>query len=216
MKKYGYDQELEERPFGVNGVNTLMWPTCDDGAWTGPKADWETQHSIQYFKHLKKFGTIVTAGGNCGMYSRLYSQMFEKVYVFEPDPLNFHCLVLNNQCDNVYKLQAALGAHPGLVRVRRGGMSNIGTHTVEEHPEADVPLITIDSLNLPELDIIQLDVEGFELEVFKGAFETINRLRPILIGENCGPNSPVHEYLHNTHGYRLDSQSAADSIYLPG
>src|SRR5207244_9457540 len=48
-----------------------------------------------------------------------------------------------------------------------------------------VPSVTLDSLvrnlNLPALDLIKIDVEGFELDVLKGATELLGRERPPLV-----------------------------------
>lgn len=208
-----YEHLLAKRPFNLNGIPDLVWPIADDGAWTGPKEDWEHNHSKKYFEHVREKRVVVTAGGNCGMYARLYAQMFEKVYVFEPDPLNFHCLVVNNQLDNVYKLQAAVGDSNGRIRVRRGPDVNCGTHTVEPHPEADVPMFTIDSLNLDVCDLIQLDIEGFEIHALKGAIETIRRHHPVVICENAGHASEVQEFL-TSEDYMAVNHSCADTIYV--
>ncbi len=43
-----------------------------------------------------------------------------------------------------------------------------------------VQAITIDSLNLPRLDYLKLDVEGMEELVLEGAKKTIKRCRPII------------------------------------
>ena len=38
---------------------------------------------------------IIQAGGNAGLYPKLYSTMFEKVITFEPDHRWFVCLINN-------------------------------------------------------------------------------------------------------------------------
>jgi FkbM family methyltransferase len=208
-----FEHLLENRPFNFNGIASLVWPIADDGAWTGPKADWENNHSKKYFDHVRHKRVVVTAGGNCGMYARLYAQMFEHVYVFEPDPLNFHCLVVNNQLNNVYKLQAAVGDKNGRIRVRRGPDVNCGTHTVESHPEAAIPLMTIDSLDLDVCDLIQLDIEGYEIHALRGAIDTIRRHQPVVICENAGHSSDVQHFMA-AEGYAIVDHSSADTIYV--
>jgi len=47
-----------------------------------------------------------------------------------------------------------------------------------------VPVTTIDSFNLPRCDFIKVDVEGMEIEVLKGATQTIARTRAFLYVEN--------------------------------
>ena len=53
-------------------------------------------------------------------------------------------------------------------------------------------MMTIDSLNLNP-DLIQLDVEGFEENALKGAFDTIMRSRPIIIIEQKRLAKKRHE-----------------------
>ena len=44
---------------------------------------------------------------------------------------------------------------------------------------------TLDSFNFQNVDFIKIDVQGFELEVLKGAFETLKANSPIIcIEEN--------------------------------
>ena len=44
----------------------------------------------------------------------------------------------------------------------------------------EVDLITIDSLNLKDVDIIKVDTEGFEYNVLLGAIKTIERCKPVI------------------------------------
>ena len=105
-----FDELIMVRPDVVDGEKDWHWLKHDTGAWDGPVEDWETSHKIKYMKYLKGNDVVVTAGGNQGLYSRLYAKYFKNVYVFEPDPLNFHCLVLNNQNERIIKMNCGLGS----------------------------------------------------------------------------------------------------------
>nr|WP_245933001.1 FkbM family methyltransferase [Caballeronia novacaledonica] len=48
---------------------------------------------------------------------------------------------------------------------------------------AAVPMISIDSLALERVDFIKIDVEGMEMDVLKGAAETLKRCAPVLLVE---------------------------------
>jgi hypothetical protein len=90
-------------------------------------------------------------------------------------------------------------------------------------------LYTIDSKRLDEftfnsIGLIKIDVEGWELEVLKGAVETINKYRPILLVEFTGGNSSksLHQYdvneyqnLINLLEYVSVATSGDDTIYVP-
>src|SRR5262249_8759736 len=116
------------------------------------------------------------------------------VFAFEPQRLVFQTLCANlalNGLTNVVCRQAALGAHPGTLRgpvlapdvVQNFDALAPGAFTRGE----DVPVETIDSLNLTGCDLIKADVEGMELDVLRGAARTIETYRPLLYVENERP-----------------------------
>jgi FkbM family methyltransferase len=123
-------------------------------------------------------------------------------------------MVMNNQYDNVVKLNAALGGSPGLVDLNRSDASNIGTHSIKKEPgELKIPTITIDSLALESCDLIQLDVEGFESNVIEGAMHTIMRFKPIIVAESFSGADAI-ELMKNLN-YQHVGTSFSDSIYKP-
>lgn len=208
-----YDELVHRRDISVDGEKDWMWIKSDGGpdggAFGGPAMDWEQSHNKTYFKYLNAMDAVVTAGANCGMYVRHYAKRFAVVYAFEPDPLNFHCMVNNAQFDNVIKIQAALGASNGFVVVNRLSMQNVGMHTVRQMKHAAVPMMRLDQFNFHHLDLLQLDVEGYEKDVLLGALETIKRLRPVVIIErNVGGD------LLEDLGYHLAEQSKMDYIWV--
>lgn len=204
-----YEPELKIRDELVDGVAPWMWIAPDSGAWQGPHEEWP-HHKEKAEKHVTDWRICVQAGGNQGMYPRLYSEMFDHVYTFEPDPLNFHCLVNNCQKDNIYKMQAALGENTGLAKVNRYTMDNTGMHTVSTEGECFVPMVTIDSLNLPYCGLFQLDLEGYEIYALRGALATIERCKPVIQCE-CG-NDRILELLR-PFGYDAVDSSGADTFY---
>ena len=191
----------------VCGESRWYWPSSDHGAWTGPSDDWAQEHSVKYFKYLKGLDVVVTAGANCGLHTRFFAQKFKRVYAFEPDPLNFHCMVNNSQFPNVYKFQMALGEECRLVDIANENHSNVGVHTIKEGNK--IPMITIDTMNLDACDLIQLDVEGYEPNVIKGALETIKKFWPVITAEN-GHNC---EHILFDLGYKVVDQSRSDKVF---
>jgi FkbM family methyltransferase len=158
------------------------WPKFDGGGNHGPGSCWHGLSTTSYIpeetaKFVEKKNVMVQAGGNCGLYVKQYAQLFRTVYTFEPDPVNFFCLNLNVTEPNVLKYQACLGKeHKGLSVGRF--LSDVGsTHIVGPGP---IPTFLIDDLALTECNLIQLDVEGFELQALEGAVETIKRCRPVI------------------------------------
>jgi len=66
----------------------------------------------------------------------------------------------------------------------------------KDHIEKTVLVRTLDGLNIADVVFIKIDVEGHEYAVLKGAEETINRYRPLLLIEIKRENErKVFEYL---------------------
>jgi FkbM family methyltransferase len=208
-----FTDKVEIRYVDVDGETGWYWIKGDIGAFKGPRNDWINHHSKNYFTHVKKFDTIVTAGTSCGMYARLYSKMFKHVYAFEPDSLAFHCMVNNCPFDNVIKMNVALGHRNRLVGIKHGPPNNVGMNVIANPTEHfKIPMMTVDSLALDSCDIIQLDVEGFEKNVILGAVETIKKYKPVIIAERFADEDK--KALMSEFGYKLMTVSSMDAIYV--
>ena len=194
----------------VDGISDWVWRENENGAWDGPHREWENSHKDGYLKYCRNFDVVIQAGGNQGLYPRLFSKYFKTVYTFEPDSYNFHCLVNNCQQDNIFKIQAALGPESKLISISgEPGMTNSGTITVQ-HQFGLVPQVTIDSFNFTAVDLIQLDIEGYEAESLKGALQTIEKFRPVVSCERNDGNLLIER------GYKHVTSVGADQIYVPG
>jgi hypothetical protein len=232
-----YHDLIELRHQSVEGITPWLWVAKDQEAWYGIIKDWTESHKQKYQQHVTDFSVCVQAGGCMGMHPRFFSDIFQRVYTFEPDPVNFLCLTHNCQKDNVIKMQAALGAENKLITVNRPSFFNTGTHTINEIDYGLIPMLTIDSLNLDACGFIQLDVEFYELNVLKGALQTIEKYNPVISCElgsfdyfkkNSDWQFRGLNYLGNTdmsdqeenilqllepYGYKKVDQSVADGIY---
>jgi FkbM family methyltransferase len=184
----------------AGGIGPWVWQQADQGAWSIPKQDWEMEGGHgNVLEGINPRRTVIQAGGNQGMYPRLLADRFEKVFTFEPDPLNFFCLTQNCQKTNIVKFQAALGSGFGSVSMNRPNRGNTGEHNVR--PGSDFPLVPIDAFGFQEVDLIMLDVELAELPALQGATETIKRCGPVIIVEN-GDRPPLVEFLVSL-GYKM-------------
>jgi FkbM family methyltransferase len=165
--------------------NKWVWPANDVGSWPGQNAQRDLYKVI--LPYVKNRGIMIQAGGNCGFILSTFVDHFDFVYTFEPDTMNFYCLSQNVTADNVFKMQACLGETNGTTRVQPliDGPQPHDIGGVHVAGDGYLPLIAIDSLNLPGCDLLQLDVEGFELKALKGAVNTINKYKPVICIEVC-------------------------------
>lgn len=180
--------ETKTRKDIIDGLSNWVWPKEDTGLWDGPKNDWEKVKPF-ILEHCNGFNTVVQAGGGCGMYPRLLAQMFAKVYTFEPDAYNFHCLVNNCKEKNIFKFNAALSDKHRTVTLAAPEVTNRGTGTIntgshEFVNSGSIPALTIDDFEYEKLDFIYLDIEGYEKYALKGATNSIGKHKPLVACES--------------------------------
>ena len=196
--------------------------------WYWPREDVNTWNFLnQHFDLPKKISdyvvnktVVVQAGGNCGLYPKQYSEIFDTVYTFEPDWLNFYCLVRNCPDQNIIKSQACLGNQPGLVDLAvkhwsRGKSFVKGT--------GHYPVYLIDSIDLVDCALIHLDIEGYEYFALQGAINTIKKFKPVIViemwdqldnrfGENI--NEQTHQLLESLGYVYITTLEDSDKIYI--
>lgn len=179
-----YEDQFIIRNSQSHGSNWL-WPKEDSGVWKHFHHK-DTLDSLNIITNLcNRKRTVIQAGGNCGIYPVYFSKYFKKVITFEPSTDNFYCLSNNAKQNNIFKYQSAIGNNTDPVRVEKvqniGGYKVIGT--------GSIPQLTIDSFNLVDVDLIQLDVEGHEGYAIQGALETIERCKPWIMLETKSKNA---------------------------
>ena len=161
----------------------------NEQTWNIIVNDWRTTFETAIVDNVPDRGLVVQAGGWQGLYPALLSEMFDTVYTFEPDPVNFYCLTQNCQKDNVYKFQSTLSDTCGVITFEEVGATGQGRVEQNEpwnmqvEKRYTVPTLTLDSLNLPRCNLIMLDVECFEYSVLLGAISTIRKFSPVVITE---------------------------------
>ena len=149
----------------------------------------------ELFRQLVRPGAVVVeVGANIGAHTVGLARLVGHggaVIAFEPQRIPFQTLCANlalNQLANVRARQAAVGRTSGTILVPAldpslpanfGGVSLIDATGGEE-----VPLLTVDSMELPACHLLKVDVEGMEADVLVGAERTIRRCRPLLYVEN--------------------------------
>lgn len=166
----------------------------------------------------------VQAGANLGIYPKRLAQSFEAVYCFEPSAELFPMLLKNAPETNILRFQAALGQTHEMVgtsRVRRDGKLNAHEGITYVCGTGLVPTLRLDDLCLPVCDLIQLDVEGYELNAMRGAVDTLARCRPVVLLEmnkNLAfmglTEADAIDFMAD-HGYAQTDVMGSDRLFRP-
>lgn len=126
--------------------------------------------------------TVIDVGANYGDSSIWWSKVFgAKVIAFEPLEDIFRILVENIKMNraNVIPFNLALGTGKPITGVAEGSMftKNQGDNTKMLHSKR------LDDFRFGKIDLLKIDVEGFEIEVLEGSMSAIERYHPKIILE---------------------------------
>lgn len=149
--------------------------------------------------HIRQFRHAVDIGANCGVWTRVMARLFPLVTAFEPVPEVVECFWLNNPTERmddrsqIVLHRVALGEEEGRLRLNTQ-LRSTGFTRADPEGDLDVPVRTLDSYDLAEVDFVKIDVEGFEHPVVRGAIATIKRSRPLFIVEQKPDNAERHGF----------------------
>lgn len=166
--------------FGLNGLERtinrtdrlLVLPQV-----RGVQETYEPEVWHHLMAHVEPGDTIVDVGAFIGLYTIALAKRVGpsgKVVAFEPDPANFSILkahiTLNGMSNRTELIQAAAGIEDGTVLFELGRMSESHISCVHTNATQTIRCISLDTLFAGRrLDLMKIDVEGYEEEVLKGA-----------------------------------------------
>jgi FkbM family methyltransferase len=157
--------------------------------------------STEILKEILKSGMIcIDIGSNIGYYALLERKIVGregKVIAIEPSFINFHYLKRNlaiNKFDDIETYNYAISNFDGecifLHNKSHSNLSKILSKDIEKSSESLVFRITCKRLDtflkehsLKNINFIRMDVEGHEVEIISGAYQTIRAFKPILFIE---------------------------------
>jgi len=167
----------------------------------------------------REFRTAGDVGAHVGLWAMHLAKHFERVVAFEPVPAFRECFHRNCTSERVQMFPVALGAADGEVRIDYRPEDSGGTHVSKDGDLVSV-VKPLDSFSLQSVDCLKIDCEGYELEVLKGAVETLKRCHPCVIVEQkphkLGPNfgikgTPAVDFLR-AMGAKLRREMGGDYI----
>lgn len=179
-----------------NGDADLLWDGRDEYCFEIIDHEWKYLFEIMQ-KTVKKSRNVIQAGGNCGLYPLRLSQYFEKVFTFEPDPVNFFCLSNNCKNNKIVKFNCALGDEYKSVMIGNPQLSNNGMPKILKEDESghSIYMIALDGLHIKDVDLILLDIEGYEYNALLGAKNTLAENDSVVIIEVTESEKEIDSFL---------------------
>jgi len=179
-------------PRVVNGTDPLLFAS----ELRGITEVYEPDVWSRVMSALRPGDAFVDVGAYVGLYAVAAAKRVAPtghVYAFEPDALNYAALrkqvELNHVRDRVDVRETAIGESDGIVQFS-GGRSSESMMEIDTARGHSVPIARLDTL-LPgaAVDVMKIDVEGFEEHVLKGATRLLSdpERRPRLMSIEVRP-----------------------------
>lgn len=161
------------------------------------KVEWEPHitYFVKLYNSINKIENIIDIGANFGYHSLLFSkEVLGFVYSFEPQIQNYNLLINNikhNNITNIIPYNFACGdiecdIYMPIINTTNYSI-NMGDFTpnylLNNYSYSITKSIKLDNLNLPKIDLIKIDVQGWEKKVLEGSINLLNTYKPILIVE---------------------------------
>ena len=183
-----YQEDYYERDYFV----------CADGWKEFPehhcKLTWLTSKPF-----IKNKRNALDIGCRDGEYTRYLQHEFEHVYCF--DYRRRRAFPVNVSLKNVTHF------HCGLAETRMtekvSGGSNMKSQKIPQEKWYEYQFYSIDEFNIENVDYIKMDVDGFERRILKGAANTIEKYKPLIILEQAFGDTTGIDYLTEYHNYEV-------------
>ena len=128
---------------------------------------------------VNKDGNAIDIGAHVGFWLRDMCKQFKHVYAFEPIEEVRQCLAKNVSAENYSTYSVGLGAKNENLKVNYNPAETGNTHASKDGNQT-ITIRKLDDMNLPKIDYIKVDTEGFEIEVLKGGEKLIKEYKPFV------------------------------------
>lgn len=164
---------------------------------------------------LAPSGTFVDVGAHVGLLAMVAAQAAGpagRVIAIDPQVENIERIERNaalNGFRNVTTMQIACGSTAGTVALHRQRPTDRSRLSLVAHePSAtaetfEVPLVRLDAAVTGPIDVLKIDVEGFELEVLRGCGERLRDVRAMIAELLPGADHRATLDLLTNYGFEL-------------
>ena len=161
----------------------------------------------------KKMKTVIDVGAWCGTWAKAIEPFAKKVIAFEPDKTHFECLQRNCTINCTPRMEA-VGAQLQEVSLTEDNF----TQAKRVNEKGNIRMITLDHMAYEDVDMIKIDVEGYEMEVLKGATKTLESVKYLMIELNNNTkkygsnNIEVEKYIVSL-GFKVLMEHWPDKVF---
>lgn len=185
--------------------------------------DCETE--LQWLDKICPRGEVaIDVGSNVGVYSYKMAQLYSRVYAFEINPYLTGALTALAS-KRLTVIAKGLSSSAGTATLRVPLVNHIaltGWASLEpgncpdanEYLEKTVDVTTLDAFDLSAVSLIKIDVEGHELEVLRGAENTLAASQPLIVVESKEKSRAAVESFLARFNYRR--RTLEELVGIPG
>lgn len=217
-------------------VDEVEWvDTAQYGRLCGLKSDavvfaraksggmWEPEVAVTFGRLIRPGSIAIDAGANIGLLSISMAVRSDaaQILAFEPHPEIFRCLKANAEGRPAIRPHnKAVGASASTMSMVKlnGDPNPAGAVLFDRAGDYPIDVIALDSLNLANVSLIKIDVEGHEQDVIAGAMGLIQRERPALIVEILPDDGARRTRLIEqvrAMGYAAEELNREDVLFTP-
>ena len=136
-----------------------------------------------------KIKTVIDVGASNGSWSTIVKQYFPKAFYYLIEANPYHLISLEEfktSSENIDFVLAAAGDVNGEIYFDASDpFGGLASHASSHNTNIKVPVVTLDSVcklnNLQPPFLIKLDTHGFEIPIFEGASEILNKTNVIVV-----------------------------------
>lgn len=185
--------------------------------WLGRKDYWDIRH----LRRLIPRGSVLfDVGANFGYYAITLATALRnecRVYAFEPFPPTYECLginiSLNDLAGTITAHRLALSDQQGAANMSIRVSGNSGSARLDNSGQSIISTtldVFCNTHRIDQLDFLKIDAEGHEERVLRGAAQTIQKQRPLILIEldrpllrDAGSSVECVVSLLHAYGYSL-------------
>lgn len=142
-------------------------------------------------KILKKRRRFIDIGSNVGLWTYFFTNKFKYIEAFEPfQNISFRINLLDSNKTKINLYNCGLSNRTNKQKIYIPMMNDVLVHSAASFNKLEtktksilIDLNKLDNYHFNDVDLIKIDVEGYESNVIDGAKKTIMKFKPIIVAE---------------------------------